>query len=63
MKRSEFLAEIYKAVDHYIATRSNRNLVEVIIDKAEDLGMLPPVALEYDQANCEHYYTNEWEQE
>jgi hypothetical protein len=50
------LKEIYKAVDEYIATRSKRNLVEVIIDKAEELGMLPPDTVTTT-------YTNEWEPE
>lgn len=42
MKKSDFLEQLYKAVDDHLNNSEDCNLVDFIIHESEKLGMLPP---------------------
>ena len=69
MKRSEFLKELYKEVDNFLLDSNNENLVDFIVTKCEEMGMLPPIykkfiAVESEYATHQsHDFVNEWEPE
>ena len=43
MTREEFLDQLYKATTSHLESDSTENLVDVILAKAEELGMVPPL--------------------
>ncbi len=74
MKKSDFLKELYEAVDDYLDSRKHfeyNNLVDMIVDKSIELGMSPPkVNGVYDSAptvtptgNYEYSYKRGWDDE
>lgn len=44
MKRSDFLKQLYIDVDVAIDSGTNENMVDLIIRRAEELGMLAPLS-------------------
>ena len=42
MKKSEMLKKLYASVDEEILRNSGINIVDYILDKCEEFGMMPP---------------------
>lgn len=73
MKRSEMLEKIEEAksewvIINYVEKKEKKSLAEVILDKLEDYGMLPPINLhsfylDGDKADQKNTNYHTWEEE